>query len=134
MWYRNGMGGEVVVAEDIKNYCLSKHMACETYPFGDVPICYKLNNKIFAQLYPYEGDYKITLKCTVEAGEFYRMAYPGKVVRGYHCPPVQQPYWNTVYLDEISDEELLDMIDLAYETVFHSFSKKVQREIEETEV
>ena len=110
----------------------SKHMACETYPFGDIPICYKLNNKIFAQLYPYEWDYKITLKCTAEAGEFYRMAYPGKVVRGYHCPPVQQLYWNTVYLDEFADEELLDMIDLAYETVLHSFSKKVQKEIEET--
>ena len=60
------------------------------------------------------------------------MAYLGKVVRGYHCPPVQQPYWNTVYLDEFADEELLDMIDLAYETVLHSFSKKVQKEIEET--
>ena len=43
---------------------------------------------------------------------------------------MQQPYWNTVYLDEFSDEELLDMIDLAYETVLRSFSKKVQREIE----
>lgn len=119
-----------MVVEEIKNYCLSKHMACETYPFGEVPICYKLNNKIFAQLYPLEHDYKITLKCTAEAGEFYRMAYPGKVVRGYHCPPVQQPYWNTVYLDGFSEEVLLDMIDLAYETVFRSFSKKVQREIE----
>lgn len=121
-----------MVVEEIKSYCLSKHMACETYPFGDIPICYKLNGKIFAQIYPLEHDYKITLKCTAEAGEFYRMAYPGKVVRGYHCPPVQQPYWNTVYLDEFPDEELLDMIDLAYETVLHSFSKKVQREIEGT--
>ena len=48
-------------AEEIKKYCLGKHGAYETQPFGDVPICYKLNNKIFAQLYPYEHDYKITL-------------------------------------------------------------------------
>lgn len=47
------------------------------------------------------------------------------VVRGYHCPSVQQPYWNTVYLDEFPDEDLLDMIDLAYETVLRSFSKNV---------
>ena len=52
------------------------------------------------------------------------------VVRGYHCPPVQQPYWNTVYLDGFPEEVLLDMIDLAYETVLRIFSKKVQREIE----
>lgn len=115
--------------EEIKVYCLSKHKSCETYPFGDVPICYKLNGKIFAQLYPYDWDYKITLKCTAEAGEFYRSVYSGKVVRGYHCPPVQQPYWNTIYLDDFSDEELLNMIDLAYETVLQSFSKKAQKQI-----
>ena len=59
------------------------------------------------------------------------MVYPGKVVRGYHCPPVQQPYWNTMYLGDFPDDELLNMIDLAYETVFNSFSKKVQKQIME---
>lgn len=116
-------------AEDIKKYCLRKHKAYETLPFGDVPICYKLNGKIFAQLYPYENDYKITLKGTAPVGDFYRQLYPGRVVRGYHCPPVQQPYWNTVYLADFPDDELLHMIDLAYETVLHSFSKKIQEEI-----
>jgi len=115
--------------EEIKKYCLGKHGAYETQPFGDVPICYKLNNKIFAQLYPYEHDYKITLKCTADVGDFYRMIYPGKVVRGYHCPPVQQPYWNTVYLKDFPEDELFHLIDLAYETVLNSFSKKVRAEI-----
>ncbi len=118
--------------EEIKKYCLSKHKAYEECPFGDVPVCYKLNGKIFAQIYPYEYDYKITLKCTREEGEFFRMAYPEKVVRGYHCPPVQQPYWNTVYLDDFPEDELLNMIDLAYDTVLNSFSKKVRKEIVES--
>ena len=120
-----------MVVEDIKKYCIGKHKAYEEYPFGDVPICYKLNGKIFAQIYPYPWDYKITLKCTEDAGQFYRMAYPEKVVRGYHCPPVQQPYWNTIYLDDFPDDELLNMIDHAYETVLKSFSKKVQKQIQE---
>lgn len=115
--------------EDIKEYCLSKQGSYETFPFGDVPICYKLNGKIFAQLYPYEWDFKITLKCTADVGDFYRQVYPNKIVRGYHCPPVQQPYWNTVYLADFPYDELLYMIDLAYETVLHSFSKKIQAEI-----
>ena len=68
--------------EEIKNYCLGKWKAYEDSPFGDVPICYRLNKKIFAQI------------------------YPGVVVRGYHCPPVQQPYWNTIYLDDFPDDEL----------------------------
>ena len=61
------------------------------------------------------------------------MAYQGKVVRGYYCPPVQQPYWNTIYLNDFPDEELLNMVDHAYDTVLNSFSKKVQKQILEEE-
>ena len=115
--------------EEIKAYCQNKWKAYEDYPFGDIPICYRLNKKIFAQIYPNPQDYKITLKCTADAGQFYRQVYPSVVVRGYFCPPVQQPYWNTIYLDNFPDEELWNMIDHAYDTVLHSFSKKVQKQI-----
>ena len=111
--------------EEIKAHCLSKPHAEETYPFGDWPICYKLNGKIFAQVYPD----KITLKCTAFSGQAFRAAYPGVVVRGYHCPPVQQPYWNTIDLEKFPHEELPMMIDHAYETVLTSFSKRIQQEL-----
>ena len=120
-----------MTADSIKAYCKSKRKVTEEFPFGAVPICYKLNGKIFAQLYPYEDDYKITLKCTFDAGQFYRMIYPGKVVRGYHCPPVQQPYWNTVWLTDFPEDELFHMIDLAYDAVLSKFSKKEQKRIPE---
>ena len=120
-----------MTVEDIKEYCRSKHKVTEEFPFGDIPICYKLNGQIFAQLYPYEYDYKITLKCTSDAGQFWRMVYPEKVVRGYHCPPVQQPYWNTIFLADFPENELLNIIDFAYDTVFSKFSKKEQKRIME---
>ena len=109
----------------ITAYCLSKPKAVETYPFGDWPICFKVNGKIFAQLYPD----KITLKCTAFSGQAFRQSYPGVVVRGYHCPSVQQPYWNTIDLSRFPAEELPYMIDHAYDTVFSGFSKKAQNEI-----
>lgn len=96
-------GESIMSTEDIIKYCLSKRKAYEDYPFGNIPICYKLNGKIFAQLYPNENDYKITLKCTSDVGQFFRSLYPDKVVRGYHCPPIQQPYWNTVYLSDFPE-------------------------------
>lgn len=119
--------------DKIREYCLSKPNAYECYPFGDTPICYKFNNKIFAQLYPNEWDFKITLKCSYDMGFLYRTIYPGKVLRGYHCPPIQQPYWNTVLLDDFPDDELLNMIDLAYNTILKGRSKKVQKIIEKDE-
>ena len=32
------MKGKEMKLEDIKSYCLSKQKACETYPFGEIPI------------------------------------------------------------------------------------------------
>jgi len=114
-----------MTTEELKAYCLSKTKAYEDHPFGEWPICIKVNGKIFAQIY---AD-KITLKCTAFSGQMFRDAYPGVVVRGYHCPPVQQPYWNTIDLERFPHEELKMMIDHAYETVVSSFSKKIQKEI-----
>ena len=109
----------------IHAYCLSKHKALEDHPFGEYPICYKLGGKIFAQLYLD----KLTLKCTRFQGELFRANWPGIVVRGYHCPPIQQPYWNTIDLTRFPPEELPHMIDLAYTTVLDSFSKKKRAQI-----
>ena len=111
--------------EEIESYCLAQPGAYRDLPFGDVPVCFKLRGRIFAQLYPD----KITLKCTAFSGEAFRSAYPGIVVRGYHCPPVQQPYWNTIDLTRFPQEQLPMMIDHAYETVLSKLPKKVQREI-----
>lgn len=111
--------------QEIRRYCLAKPKAYEDFPFGQTPICYKVQGKIFAQLYPD----RITLKCTAFSGQAFRQAYPGIVVRGYHCPPVQQPYWNTIDLTRFPAEELPMMIDHAYETVVAGLPKKVQREI-----
>lgn len=110
--------------EDLKEYCISKYGATETYPFGDIPICYKVAGKIFAELYPREDNYKITLKCEPELADFYRHQFKNVVVRGYHCPPVQQPYNNTVNIDQIEEEILLNMIDHSYSRVLGKLTKK----------
>ena len=118
-----------MTCEQIRAYCLAKHGVQETYPFGPVPVCYKLGGKIFAQLYPYPEDQKVTLKCTAETGALYRMIYPDQVRRGYHCPPVQQPYFNTIDLCGFPDDEMMHLIDHAYDTVLRSLSRRMQREL-----
>jgi len=118
-----------MTAEEIRDLCLSMPGSYEDYPFGPVPVCFRLQGRVFAQLYPDAERFMITLKCTRGMGEFYRSVYPGVVVRGYHCPAAQQPYWNTVVPNRIPEEELRMMIHHAYQTVLESLPKRVQAEI-----
>ena len=104
--------------EKILEYCLTKKGAYEDCPFGDGTVCVKVKKRIFAQLFYLKGD-------------FYRNLYPNAVTRGYHCPSVQQPYFNTVRLDgDVPGEEILRMIDGSYRYVVGKLAKKVQRELE----
>ncbi len=115
--------------EELIQYCCKKKKAYIDYPFGKEPICIKVNKKIFAEIYPQDNNYKITLKYEPVLAEFFRSQYPNVVVRGYHCPPVQQPYRNTVWVNKIDDGVLYSMIDHSYDQVIKSFSKKAQDEI-----
>lgn len=115
--------------QEIHDYCMAKPCAYETRPFGEYPICYRLAGKIFAQLTPKEDWFKVTLKTNPDAADFYRRAYPGVVVRGYHCPPVQQPYWNTIDLNQFDKDKLFQMIDEAYDEILKHLTRKEQRRI-----
>lgn len=116
--------------EEIINYCSSKPGANIDFPFGNIPICIKVAKKLFAQMYPHRDDYKITLNCDMMTGEFYRNLYPNTVIRGYHCPQLQQPYFNTIYLNDIvPDDELKAMIDHSYFTVVKKLPRKLQKEL-----
>ncbi len=111
----------------ILDHCRQKVQARECLPFGPWPVCFKVCGKIFAQVYPD----KLTLKCTRFQGELFRSQYPGVVVRGYHCPAVQQPYWNTLHLDRFPPEDIPAMLDLAYEAVVSGLPKKLQKNLKE---
>jgi predicted DNA-binding protein (MmcQ/YjbR family) len=125
--------------EEIIEYCLAKTGAYLDYPFDPIFPVVKVKapsqskGRIFAQPFILRGEPKVTLNCTPMSAEFYRTVYPGSVVRGWHCPPIQQPHFNTVSLDgSVPDEEIRAMIDHAYEVVVAKFPKYIQKEIKET--
>ena len=114
---------------ELHEYCLKLPCAYETRPFGEEPICYRIAGKIFAQLSTAEERFQMTLKTNPEAAQLYRSAYPGVITRGYHCPPVQQPYWNTIELKAFDKTKLLRMIDEAYFEVVKKLPKKEQKRL-----
>lgn len=117
---------------EIMEYCLSKPGAYVDYPFGPGSTIMKVKMRIFAQLFHLKGMPMATFNCDLMVGEFFRSVYPGVVTRGYHCPPVQQPYFNTVSLDgSVLDTILIEMINHSYERVVKKLPKAARHEMRE---
>lgn len=114
------------------NYCLHKAGAYIDHPFGPESTIIKVEKKIFAQFFILRGVESVTLNCEKMQGDFYRQLFPGVVVRGYHCPPVQQPYFNTLPLGgSVPDEVIREMIDHSYVTVVSKLPKYIQKKLAE---
>ena len=131
---------DIMTHQQIIDYCLKKRGAYLDYPFDPVFPTIKVKassqdkGRIFAQPFMLHGEPKVTLNCTPDSAELYRTIYPGSVVRGWHCPPIQQPHFNTVTLDgTVPDEEIPMMIDHAYDVVVAKLPKYIQRELKGTD-
>ena len=111
----------------LDEYCLSKIGAEKDFKVEWDATRYLIFDKMFAMQ---GGDkYKksiITLKCEPSFGQFLREEYP-HIVAGYY---MNKEHWNSIYLDgDVPDDILKQMIDMSYELVFKSLSKKVQKQI-----
>ena len=122
--------------QQIIDYSLKKPGAYLDYPFEpSLPVVKvkapsQLSGRIFVQAFHLNGEAKATFSCLPHMADFYRTLYPEAVTRGWHCPPVQQPFHNTVSLNgTVPDAEILQMIDEAYSTVVAKMPKYVQKEL-----
>ena len=102
--------------------CLAMPFAYADTPFDPEPICVRIGKRIFAEIYFTRA--WVTLRCEPQQGLQWRARFPDHVKRGYHCPPSQQPYANTVVLDgAIPDEALLTMLEQSYARVLRAMSR-----------
>jgi len=99
--------------ESLRDYCISKKGASESFPFGDDTLVFKASSKIFA-LVNLDGEPSINLKCDPDFALELRERY-ASVIPGYH---MNKKHWNTVILDgTIPDKEIFSWIDHSYELV-----------------
>jgi len=99
--------------ETVRDYCLSKSGATESFPFGDDTLVFKVGGKIFV-LANLEGDLTLNLKCDPSLALELRERY-SSVIPGFH---MNKKHWNTILLDgSIPDKEVLSWIDHSYELV-----------------
>jgi predicted DNA-binding protein (MmcQ/YjbR family) len=97
----------------LRDYCISKKGATETFPFGDDTLVFKTDGKIFA-LVNLDGDLSINLKCDPVFAIDLRERY-SSVTPGYH---MNKKHWNTVLLDgSVPDKEVFSWIDHSYDLI-----------------
>ena len=120
----------MVESEEWIRCCLQKSGAYIDHPFGPDSTVIKVEKRIFAQFFTLKGQEIMTLSCEIMTGQFYRSLYPGIIVRGYHCPSVQQPYFNTFPLDgTVSDDLIREMIGHSYAAVVKKLPKYLQKKL-----
>lgn len=104
--------------------------ACAENPFGPDSVCIRIgpHGPIFLNLMPVNS--WASFRCEPQQGMVWRTQFPGTVRRGWHCPPVQQPYNNTVTMDgTVPDEILLAMLDHSYQRALKSLPKAQRKEM-----
>ena len=99
--------------EILREYCLAKKGATESFPFGEDTLVFKAKEKIFA-LVNLDGDLSINLKCdpglAIELRERFSAVTPG-----YH---MNKKHWNTIILDgTVPDKEVFSWIDHSYNLI-----------------
>lgn len=113
--------------EQLRQYCLAKKGANESFPFDDSTLVFKVLNKMFlmAPLRKWDiGEATVTLKCdpeyTLELRETYQSIYAG--------PYVSNKHWNTMalYTGELKHELVVKLIDHSYDMVVKGMTKKMK--------
>ncbi|WP_421830892.1 MmcQ/YjbR family DNA-binding protein [Larkinella sp.] len=113
--------------ETLRNYCLSKPGANESFPFGEDILVFKVGGKVFALTSLEARPLSVNLKCNPELAVELREQYDA-VRPGYHMNKV---HWNTVLINgTIREIDLKTWIDHSYDLIVASLPKTVRQELE----
>ena len=111
--------------EKVRNWCLKKKGVTESLPFNEDTPVYKVLGKMFLLL-NLNPPVSINIKCEPEMAVELRERYDA-VTPGYHMSKI---HWNTVELDgSVPDKYIYDWIDLSYNLVLSSLSKKEKEKL-----
>lgn len=113
--------------ESVREYCLSKKAAIESFPFGDDTLVFKVMDKMFGAIGLDSAD-KISLKCDPVYATELRDKYNG-IEGAFHF---NKKYWNQVFFElDVDDKLMKHLIDHSYEEVLKKLTKKARTEYDQ---
>lgn len=115
----------VMNTEEIRDYCLKLKNTTESFPFDDVSLVFKVENKMYLLISLDAIEPNIAVKCDPEQAEILRDRYAA-VEPAYHF---NKKYWNNIYLDrDMSADEIKQWIDHSYKEVVCKLPKKIREQ------
>ncbi len=109
--------------EEVREYSLSLKNTTEHFPFDDVTLVFKVENKMYLLIALDADEPKISLKCNPEYTDELRDRYSA-VEEAYHF---NKKYWNSIYLNrDMSDKDIRKWIDHSYREVIAKLPKKIR--------
>jgi predicted DNA-binding protein (MmcQ/YjbR family) len=115
------LASEIVTADSLRRWCLTRPSAVEEFPFGPETSVFKVGGKMFALTALDARPLKVSLKCEPALAEALRAEHSA-VRPGYH---LNKRHWITVTLDDsLPDELLLGLIEDSYELVVGGLPKR----------
>lgn len=108
--------------EELREYCIKKAGATESFPFDDTALVFKVGEKMFALLSLKEEPW-LNLKCDPEYAISLREEYD-YIRPGYH---MNKKHWNTIDISDAVDSKLLkQLVDDSYQLVYDKLPKKIK--------
>lgn len=117
--------------EEFRQYCLSKKGVTEDLPFGPDTLVFKVMGKMFALSGLERIPPQVNLKCNPERALSLREEYVGDIIPGYHMSKV---HWNTLMLQSLPPNLVLELIDHSYELVVSKFTTKLRQEYDSLDI
>ncbi|MEA1849404.1 MULTISPECIES: MmcQ/YjbR family DNA-binding protein [Chryseobacterium] len=112
-------------ANEILEYCNAKKSVTESFPFDNETLVLKVGGKMFLLMSLERQPLQIAVKTDPEWSTELREQYP-QITGAYH---MNKTHWNSVEINGLKRELILQLIDHSYELVFKSLTRKIQNTI-----
>ena len=115
----------IMIAEEIREYCLTKKGVTEGFPFNETTLVVKVGGKMFLLMALDTQPLVFSAKNKEDYNQELREKYY-QISGAYH---MNKTHWNSVVCEGLKSDLIKKLIDDSYDLVFESLTKKVKEEV-----
>lgn len=115
----------IMIAEEIREYCLAKKGVTEGFPFNETTLVFKVGGKMFLLMALDKQPLVFSAKNKEDYNQELREKYY-QISGAYH---MNKTHWNSVVCEGLKSDLIKKLINDSYDLVFESLTKKVKEEI-----